>query len=155
MPRLALMLLPSAFRKPFLAAMAQINIKPTEALHYNWKLWRNENIYKLEHTGQVCYLRKALNDKYDQSLRRIYIGSGTLYNTPYLHTEAEAQNKYGSTESEPGTIWLRTEAETAETGVDFIVWVPPDVYNTELAGLEATTDFYKAAGRRYKIMIIP
>jgi hypothetical protein len=41
------------------------------------------------------------------------------------------------TELEPDTIWLRTEGETADTGLDFIVYVPLDIYNRQLDGLKA------------------
>jgi hypothetical protein len=154
-PRLALMLLPVKLRRPAYAALAQIAVKPVEQLHYTWGQWRDSNIYKLTHTGQVCYLRGALNDTHDPSLRRIYIGPGNEFNATYLHTEAEAQDDFANKEDENGTMWLRTEAETVGTGLDFTVWVPQEIYYTQLEALHATISFYKAAGRRYQIKIIP
>ncbi|MDV6170243.1 hypothetical protein R1T16_17535 [Flavobacterium sp. DG1-102-2] len=129
-------------------------LNPLDTLYYAWYLFRTENIYKLEHTGQVCYLRKSLNDKFDPSQRRIYIGNGLLYDTLYIHTEAEAQRQDLHTEAEDGTLWLRTEAETADTGLDFIVYVPQEVYSNSLYAVKGHIEFYLEGGARYSIMII-
>lgn len=151
---LALQLLPIALRKPNIAAYTQALLKPLDTLYYTWSQMRERNIYKLEHNGQVCYLRAALNDAFDPGERRIYIGEGNMYDTTYIYTEGEAQDVYTGTESEGTTLWLRTEGETADTGLDFIVWVPAEVYATQLPGLRATVEFYKAGGKRYHIYII-
>lgn len=153
--RLAFQMLPTALRTRAITAFTQLIIKPINTLYYDiWKLWREKNIYKLEHTGQVCYLRKALNDNFDTQLRRIYLGDGNLYDTTYIYTEVEPQNVYLNTEAETGTLWLRTEAETADTGLDFIVYVPQEIYNLNLYGLHALIKFYKAGGKRYDILTI-
>ena len=151
--RLAADFLISDMRNPENIAFAQAVIKPVDSLYYRWYQWRGDNIYKLEHTGQVCYLRKALNDAFDPEERRIYIGNGNVNETTYIYTEAEAQEVYTGTEAEDLTLYLRTEAETADTGLDFIVWVPQEVYNTSFYGLHALVKFYKAGGKRYDILI--
>ncbi|GGA84764.1 hypothetical protein GCM10008015_26930 [Flavobacterium palustre] len=140
-------------RKPGLSALAQIVLKPLNSLYYKWYNWRVDNIYKLEHTGQICYLRGSLNDKFDPVERRIYIGNGLLYDTQYIFTEAEEQDVWLETDDEEETIWLRTESETADTGLDFIVYVPEAIYNNQLDGLKAHIDFYRAGGKRYNILI--
>lgn len=150
---LAIDQIPIALRKPSVSALAQIVLKPLNSLYYKWYNWRKENIYKLEHTGQICYLRGSLNDKFDPIDRRIYIGNGLLYDTQYIFTEAEEQDVWLDTEEEEDTIWLRTESETADTGLDLIVYVPEAIYNTQLDGLKAHIDFYKAGGKRYSILI--
>lgn len=150
---LAIDQIPIALRKPSVSALAQIVLKPLNSLYYKWYNWRKENIYKLEHTGQICYLRGSLNDKFDPVDRRIYIGDGLLYDTQYIFTEAEEQDVWLDTDEEEETIWLRTESETADTGLDFIVYVPEAIYNTQLDGLKAHIDFYKAGGKRYSILI--
>ncbi|AWG24831.1 hypothetical protein [Flavobacterium kingsejongi] len=150
---LVILQLPTFFRKPIMLAYIQQLVKPIDSLLYRWQLFREDNLYKLEHTGQICYLRKALNDRFDIVQRRIYIGDGNRYEITYIYPEAE----YGVTilqpESEPGTIYLRTEAETADTGLDFIVYVPQEIYNTQIYALHALIQFYKAGGKRYNIFI--
>lgn len=142
-----------ALRKPSVSALGQLVLKPLNSLYYKWSNWRIDNIYKLEHTGQICYLRGSLNDKFDPVDRRIYIGDGLLYDTQYIFTEAEEQDVWLETEEEEETIFLRTESETADTGLDFIVYVPEEIYNTQIDGLKAHIDFYKAGGKRYSILI--
>ena len=150
---LALDNLPTMLRKPSVSALGQILLKPLNSLYYKWYNWRIDNIYKLEHTNQICYLRGSLNDKFDPVERRIYIGNGLLFDTQYIFTEAEEQDVWLGTEAEEETVWLRTEAETADTGLDFIVYVPEAIYNTQLDGLRAQIEFYKAGGKRYNIFI--
>ncbi len=151
--KLALQNLPTLLRKPYAAFFSQVLLKPIISLYNNWFQWRDENLYKLSHTGQVCKLRQSLNDRFDPALRRIYIGDAQFYDTTYIYTEAEAQDVYVNTEAEEPTIWLRTEAETADTGLDFIVFVPEQIFNTQIHGLRAHIDFYKAGGKRYNIFI--
>lgn len=150
---LALSNLPTMLRKPTLAAFVQILLKPINSLHYKWYEWRIKNIYKIEHSGQVCYLRKSLNEEFDPVQKRIWIGEGNLHDTTYIYTEGEKKITRIFTESENKIFWLRTEAETADTGLDFIVWVPPEVYAASFFGLHAHIKFYKAGGKRYNIFI--
>lgn len=151
--KLVLYLLPTFLRRPFLLGYIRALLAPMESLYYKWYNWRIDNIYKLEHTNQICYLRGSLNDKFDPVERRIRIGNGLLYETQYIFTEAEGQDVWLYTEQEAEILWLRTEAETADTGLDFIVYVPEEIYNSQLDGLKAHIDFYKAGGKRYKIII--
>jgi hypothetical protein len=151
--RFGIILLPTFLRKPVIVAFIHSMLVPIDNLYYKWSQFREDNIYKIEHTGQVCSLRGSLNDKFDPIERRIYITDGNRYETTYIYTEAEAQDVFVNTESEDPTIWLRTEAETADTGLDFIVWVPESIYNTQIYGLKAHVEFYKAGGFRYNIFI--
>lgn len=145
--------IPTMLRKPALSAIVQFALKPLSTLYYKWYNWRIENIYKLEHTGQVCSLEGSLNDKFDPVERRIYIGDGQIYETTYIYTEGEAKDVFLETESEDSTIWLRTESETADTGLDFIVYVPEELYDTQIYALRAHVEYYKAGGKRYNIFI--
>lgn len=146
--------IPTMLRKPSLAAFAQVLLKPLNSLYYVWHNWRIDNLYKLDHTGQVCSLEGSLNDKFDRIQRRIYIGDGQLHKTFYIYTEVESKTVYVYTESENKTIYLRTESETADTGLDFIVFVPEEIYNAQFFALHAHIKFYKSGGFRYNIFII-
>lgn len=150
--KLAILLLPTFLRKPKLVAFIQALIAPIDSIYYQWSNWRVKNIYKLEHTGQICYLRGSLNDDFDPVERRIRVIDSQLYDTTYIFTEAEEQDVWLATEDEPDTLWLRTEVETADTGLDFLVYVPEALYDKEIYALTAHIDFYKAGGKRYKIL---
>lgn len=143
-----------ALRKPRVSALAQIVLKPLNSLYYSWYNWRIDNLYKLDHTGQICSLRGSLNDKFDVIDRRIYIGDGQTNPTTYIYTEPEAQAVFTNTESEgkQGTLFIYSEAETADTGLDFIVYVPFEIINREIYAIKAHIEFYKAGGKRYAII---
>jgi hypothetical protein len=151
--RLGILLLPTFLRKETMVAFVQIFLKSIDYTYDDWFNWRLKNIYKLEHSGQVCYLRKSLNENFDPIQKRIWIGEGQLHDTTYIYTEGEDKITRIYTESENKIFWLRTEAETADTGLDFIVWVPPEVYKDSFFGADAHIKFFKAGGKRYKIMI--
>lgn len=150
---LALNNLPTMLRKPSLAAFVQILLKPLNSLYYLWYEWRIKNIYKVEHSGQICYLRKSLNDDFDSVQRRIRISEGNLHETTYIYTEGENQDVFIEMDNEGEVLWLRTESEMADTGLDFIVFVPGEVYNSSFFALDAHIKFYKAGGKRYNIFI--
>lgn len=145
--------LPIKWRDVHSILFVKVLLKPIDNLYYKWHNWRIDNIYKLEHTGQVCSLEGSLNDKFDPFERRIYIGDGQFYETTYIFTEVEEQELWMETESEAETIWIRTESETADTGLDFIVYVPEQIFNTQIYDLHAHIKFYKAGGKRYNIFI--
>lgn len=147
-------MLPPILRKKIWAQWMQIAVTPIAKLYDVWYNWRIDNIYKIEHTGQVCSLRGSLNDKFDPLERRIYIGDGHFYDTTYIYTEAEEQKLNVYTEGEEPTIWLRTESETADTGLDFIVFVPTAIVASQIYALRAHIEFYKAGGKRYSIFEI-
>lgn len=136
-------------RKPRLLAFIYAVIRPLVTLHNAWKSYRAANIYKLEHNGQVCRLRKALNDAFDLDLRRIYIdGTGGEAMRTYIYTPAENQTKY------LGTIYLYNSLEFVDTGADFLVYVPASIVASLPFELRAMIDFYKLGGKRYLIIEI-
>jgi hypothetical protein len=136
---------PIQLRKPALIGYVNALLQPIATLHYNWLRLRDDNLYKLEHTGQVCYLRKSLNDRFDPSLRRIYIGNGRRYPREYIYTRAEEKPRF------LGTMYLRSRQDYEGTGVDFIVFVPGSIVDSQLDELKAHINFYKEGVKRYKI----
>lgn len=143
--KIVLLVLPAFLRKPITASYLQAVIMPIANLYDKWRVFRDDNLYKLHHTGQVCYLRKVLNDKLDPSLRRIYIGDGQRYERQYLYTTGENKPKF------LGTMYLRESADYADTGVDFNVYAPQSIIENSIYELIALLDFYKLGGKKYKI----
>ena len=146
--RLVVLLLPTSLRKAKLVAFVQALIAPIIQVHYSWLLKRNEDLYKMQHTGQVCSLRKVLNDQLDVSLRRIYINDGNAFPRKYIYTRAENKPVF------IGKTFIYQNDEYTNTGVDFTVFVPSEIINTEVFKLKALIEFYKLAGKRYKLQAI-
>ena len=145
---LVILLKPSFLRKPFLLAYLNCLVKPLSDVYDEWSSFRNDNIFKLNHNGQVCYLRKALNDECDPGERRIIIEEGNKYPRQYLYTQPENKPRY------MGTMILYLNSDYADTGVDFIVRAPKSVMNESMERLKAMVEFYKLGGKRYKIEVL-
>ncbi len=146
--RLVLLLLPTFLRKPVLFGCVRALITPIASLHYKWLRMRDENLTKLSYNSQRCYLRKALNDKYDPELRRITI-DGTLDTTQdYIYTPAENLDVY------LGVMYLAQDFNYSNSIVDFLVNVPGQLLNDKINEITATINFYKLAGKSYKLLAI-
>lgn len=144
--KLAVLLTPTMLRKPVLLALLTSLVRPLESIYYNWSAFRTDNIYKLSHNSQVCYLRKALNDRFDSQLRRIEIKGAELYEKKYIYTKEELKPRW------LGTIYLRRDEDYEDKGIDFIVEVP--FLESEFKRnyeLKALVDFYKLASKRYRV----
>lgn len=90
------------------------------------------------------YMQSALNDEFDPQLRRIVIDEPDLYLSKYIYTAVEAKPQY------LGTLYLRTAAESSDTGLDFTVnmnMVQADKYD-----VAAMVDFYRLFGTRYNMI---
>lgn len=142
--KLTELLTPTFLRKErFLAWLRTLHFPLIKVLD-DFNFSRNDNLYNLAHNGQVCYLRGALNDRFDRTQRRIKIADGNRYQRQYIYTRGEQKPRY------LGKIYLYDRADYGDTGVDFIVLVPKGLsYNTY--EMKALVDFYKLASKRYKI----
>ncbi|MGY0034462.1 hypothetical protein [Pedobacter sp. NJ-S-72] len=144
--RLIALLLPDDIRKPQMLTWLMCLNSPVKMIDGMFNRSRSDNLYTLAHNGQVCYLRKVLNDSFDPNLRRIKISDGSKYERDYVYTNVEKQPRY------LGVMHLRQLSDYADTGVDFRVIVPigfrlQDVIHQ----MKAAIDFYKLASKRYKI----
>ncbi len=132
-------------RLPRHIAFVKALVSPIVSIYNDWFRMRNDHLYKLKHNAQVCYLRKSLNDKFDNVERRIYIGNGNSFKPEYIYTPAEAQPRF------LGTIFVHSQDDYADTGVDYIVYVPSSIVATQIYELEAHINFYNEGVKRYKI----
>lgn len=71
--RLVLLLLPTFLRKPRLFAFLRAATFGVSELHVAFLKNRDVNLLRLKRNGQVCYLRRMLNDELDAEDRRIRI----------------------------------------------------------------------------------
>ncbi|WP_038531813.1 hypothetical protein [Formosa agariphila] len=156
--RLAILVLPINIRQPRVIAYLHALISPLVNLHYNWRQYRLANIYKLEHSWQVCSMRGALNDRFDAEQRRIFINDGDVHAAFYIYTEGEDRPNYIYTETEIGLgankTWLYNENELVGSAADFTVYVPLEIMNLQQYEVIGLIDFYKLAGKNYKIITI-
>lgn len=150
--KLILLLLPTFLRRPKLFAYLKALVSPlagsTESIYERWSQMREDNLKILKYNSQRCYLRGALNDRYDNDLRRITISNTSNKVQDYIYTFGE------NTPVFLGTMFLETEFNYAGTTVDFIVNVPHEILNKNTNEITATIEFYVLAGKSYQIIAI-
>lgn len=144
--KLVLWFLPFKLRKPKNVAILSAMVAVLQQIHGNWLNKRERNLYLLAHNGQTCYFRKALNDAFDNELRRIQIVNGNVFEEVYIFTEPENEPEYLD-----APLFIYGSQDYAETAVDFIVRVPAEIVDTQLIELRAEIDYYRQAGKRFKI----
>ncbi len=142
--KLSVLLLPTFLRKAKMVAWLHCLVAPLVSLHYAFMQKREADLYNLNHNGQVCYLRGALNDAFDVEQRRIKITDGNTFRRQYIYTRGEQKPKY------LGKIYLHERGDYSDTNVDFIVEVPREIYREN--EMKALIDFYRLASKRYKIV---
>jgi len=113
---------------------------------------RNQNIYRLGITPQVCYLEKFLNDRYDNVLRRIRIVDAQQANITYLFLRTENSPLYIYTRAEKKPLYLYSRSEIIDIETDFIIQIPANVTFDEKQ-VRGEIDSYKLAGKKYQIII--
>lgn len=146
--RLILLLLPTFLRKPVLFGYIKALITPIASLHYKWEQMRTENLKKLSYNSQRCYLRGALNDKYDPDLRRITIDGTLNIDQDYIYTPAENLDVY------LGVMYLEQDFNYESSPVDFLVNVPQELLRLKENQIVAWIEFYNLAGKQYQIISI-
>ncbi|KIO75942.1 hypothetical protein TH53_17935 [Pedobacter lusitanus] len=147
--KLTVLILPTFLRQNLMVSYIQALVTPVSMLYQLWYTRREDNLYKLAHNGQVCYLRKALNDLFDNELRRIYIDNGNRFKRTYIYTRAENRPRYLK------RLFLQPSTSFADTGADFKVMLPAELnIPANYYQLNALVDFYKLASKRYTIETI-
>ncbi|ASZ11105.1 hypothetical protein KTO58_19710 [Chitinophaga pendula] len=148
--KLMRLLTPIALRGKELFAFLYAGVSGIAAAHSRYLYFRKEVAYRLAITPQVCYLEKAINDRYDTVARRIKITDGVSYLPVPFFLKAEFKPRQFYTKAEAKQIVLYTKAETALFTVDFIVLVPIDV-TFDLPEMTAFITAYKLAGKTFRI----
>ena len=146
--KLVSVLAPTFMRKERILAYSKELITPVYKLHNKWKLARVEDWIKIDHNGQICKLRKILNDRLDPYERRIYLDEGNAFPRNYIYTRNESKPVF------LGKMFIYQNSEYLTTGVDFIVYVTEEINEKRIDELTALLEFYKLASKRYQIRVI-
>lgn len=165
--RLVVMLLPTGLRKPILFGLLKVAVKPITMLYDTFLSSRRQNIYVINQTGQVCYLRGLLNDAFDVELRRLYVANGEASDWTILYQKSlftAIDNKSplwltGADEKQAGTLLFRRDVRlvpktgsVSAVGVDFMVMVPMILRGKiDENRMISLVNFYKLASKRYII----
>lgn len=152
---MALLLTPIFWRFAVFIDWIYTFIEPISKLHFDFLKFREKQVYKVVHNGQVIVLEKVLNDAFDEANRRIFISELPVFDPLYLYTTAE--NKPVNI----GVQYLYPRQAPEVIDVDFILNFPLALKpNNSIAlinfenRIKALTNYYKLASKRFKIQWI-
>jgi len=146
------MLLPPFLRKSKQLAWLTCIISNQITYVYNqFNVYRQQKLYDLSITGQVIYLEKLLNDKYNNGFSGIWIASENI-STLFLANKAENFTPiYLANKSEISPIYVGNKSEYLQQ-YNFIIWVPISIFNLiDIAEMRSLVDKYRIAGKNYNI----
>ena len=154
-------LLPVRLRQLKMIAWLKCLAAPVKWLYDLFKIYRTNNLYLLDHDGQVCYLEAALNDLFDPLSRGIFISDGVYVDPVFAYLDPELKPVYIDLVSEIGTsvipapdpvsLYLDVEIYSGVSSYTFIVNVPIAV-TFDMARLKALVDIYKLPGKQYNVV---
>lgn len=149
--RLALLLLPTFWRKPILSNIACSIIAPFNYLHTHFYQFREDFNYRLGHNGQVCYLRAILNDLFDPEERRITITDNEVASNVFvLHHRKERIQLLP--DRSKGMFLINRKGFGGINGYDFYINIPAEISEvTDLSRLKTIINTYKLASKRFLI----
>lgn len=132
-----LWLLPTPLRLRRQWAWLKVLIYPISTAYQVFLNYRDQQLYESYLTGQTIQLQRLLNDRFDNSLRRIVIIHSSDSDIPlYLDQEnqpAQDLNLYLDEESQPDTVILYLDGEPgASLLVDFRVIAPISLTNAQI-----------------------
>lgn len=162
--KLVVELLPPFLRKPIIVAFLIVLTSPLISIYLLFVAFRQKAKYKLQHNGQVCFLRKVLNDKFDPQLRRIVIEDVERALPVYIFTKNEGNPVYLYEDNEgvkPKYLYPDFQINDSSLA-DFLVKIPADVWNSQKTETESGLRFYrieqvlneyKLASKQFKIIL--
>ena len=144
------MLLPHSICSDRQIAWLDVLLTPVKRLYVEFLSYRQQVNYRVEHTSQVVYLKKVLNDQFDKVDKRIGISDGSKYDSVYIFRTDEKKPKYLQ------KIYLYDHLAYGDTGADFLVHIPADIsiwtHSGSMAECRSLLNYYKLAGKRYKLI---
>jgi hypothetical protein len=123
-------------------------------------VWLYENVlYRMQHDCRVKYMEKMLNEWFNtpdynpndhEDTKTVFIGDGFRPKKTYIFQDYENKPVYAFQDTEEKPIYIYRALEFLQNYYNFIVWVPLSyVYNEAI--LKARINYYKLAGKKYKI----
>lgn len=142
--------LPLTARRHTMLSWLHALLAPVKRLYMEFLVYRHRVNYQMDHTGQVVYLEKVLNDRFDGAAERIRIKDGPKLEWMYIFQRDEKKPKYLK------KVYLYNRLSYGDQGVDFEVFIPADVRVWAEGGLLAECHslvaYYKLAGKTYQLI---
>lgn len=145
--KLAVLLLPMCLRKGTLTALLNVLTIPLQGLSERFAEYRRQKDIRLNHNGQVCFLRGVLNDQFDKEQRRIRVEDNESTSGGVI-IEERGKTPKSFIWHMPKRIYRRGWEVTG--GIGFVVEVPEELRPREQE-LRSIVNEYKLASMRYLV----
>lgn len=145
--------MPTFLRQSTFVALLQISAGGLITVYNKFVENRKNNLYKLKITGQVCYLRKMLNDAFPAGGGLITIDSGIAVGVwQYAYDENYDPYRKHLLIEDAGTLFW--DEHTISEGLsNFIVKVPASLKNANNeARMRSLLNYYKLLSKSYTIV---
>jgi hypothetical protein len=150
--------LPIDFRQPDTISWLEVLLKPLKDLHTAFLQYRTEALYKINNTGQICYIQKVLNDAIDPYFRRIMVKNARVKMPVYFYEPQENKpvSFYEPADNLP--VYFRENIDFEGAGADFIVYLHsdlqpgiPEVDARWFGQIHALIEYYKLFSKTYRL----
>lgn len=163
--KLAVLLLPTFLRQPILMSLARILMVPLQRLHDEHHAARDERMYQLRHTSQICHIKDALNREFavgnyasipDYAAGFEIEDINAIGDWVMTYDEVPAFADVHTMTKDDDYLLVYDEAIITQATQSFIVYVPKEIeFNTSLPKVRAIVEQYRLASRRALYMIKP
>lgn len=136
-------------RLRFIMAFINSCTAPINSAHKSFMIFRKDANYRVMHNSQICYLQKMLNDKFDNSLRRIKVQNVPPRIPLWVYYPEDDKPKYIYNEEDEKTLFLYNTGDYYNE-FDFEVTIPLVLLEFENQ-MKAQINYYKLYSKNYKI----
>lgn len=147
--KLVLLLIPTFLRRPLIAALCLSATNPFRHIHTQHVALIADNTYRLNHNGQVCYLRATINDLFDAQERRIAVEDIPENFQEFVIYERRYERSVLS-QRKNGGVMVYKRGYFGHDRYDFCVRIPVDM-EIDKTKLRSLINKYKLASKRYVI----
>lgn len=147
--RLVKMLVLPAIAKPTLLAFINSALAPLRTKYDEFLNFKIDAEYRVNHNGQVCYLQKMLNDKFDNSLRRIKVQNVKPKEQLWVYQPEDEKPVYVYDEIDHPVYVYNKEDYYNE--FDFEVLIPPFL-NTQINLMKVQINYFQIYSKNYQIV---
>lgn len=153
------LLLPKRLVKLKILSFLTALVSPLRLLHLEFLRFRAHSLYKIKFNSQIVYLENVLNDVFDPILRRIVIQNAVFKNPIYFYEPEENKEVFFYEPEDNQPVYFREPNEFVGDGVDFFVFVPPDLQPSNpqqeqnlLTRMNGLINYYKLYSKNYSIV---
>lgn len=148
--RFVLFILPKALQKQLVISLINSCVLPLKTNHSMFLNFKKEANYKVKHTGQIVYLQKMLNDKYDTYLRRIKLENITPKQTLLGYYVEDSKPVFAYTMENAIPVFVYNTIDYYNE-FDFKVIIPTTL-SAFKSQMKTQINYYKLFSKKYEIL---